>query len=136
MAKSTSSGDCLVSRVSWIRCKTAALKTKELNMNAPSSNLLGTGLSCRNSLTNTSCFPPNGYKLPLPAMLWCKVFTISRILELDILASSQMFTTTSQILLTKLTVAIDLSKTSLAGRTAVHHRKQCRQSRLNKPQRI
>ena len=44
--------------------------------------------------------------------LWCKQFTSSTTYELDMLASSQTIKCTSLIFLTRLAVAIDLSKTS------------------------
>ena len=83
--------DWHITLVSWNLCVMACWKTLDLNMKRPESKQLGTGRSWRNLPTIIICFPANG-NLSWRSSTdkwWCKAFTSSIILALDMLASSQ-----------------------------------------------
>ena len=84
--------DWCITLVSWNLRVMACWTTLDKKMKRRESKQLGTGRSWRNSPTIIICFPANGNFSwhSSTEKWWCKAFTCSIILALDMLASSQI----------------------------------------------
>lgn len=82
----------IISYINWIRCKTAALKTNELYMNAPISICLALVLVAGIPRL-TQLFATKWVQVIIACSVVVQtIHTSSRIFELDMLASSQIIT--------------------------------------------